>query len=332
MMIELRSALAFMVLATAAAVDEFQPSMLKALPFTKIADEIYQAEQTMRELQWKVGNSTQEKGSLQWFMATAMKELTQLTKVVMNTSSEGSLANQMQLCTNRTTAPRQTYNKTKGLKRCIELDKNLAPKLLEYEMYKLYANQVKLEELKKKIGKCQAKCPISLISQRGMQKHIKAHQAQTLDNPELNPQELMGSISRAIYNTSETITTLKDHLIKDTAAKDVLNTLTATVMGKLLQAKKGVAEIAENLETCKHVPDATHVIGATSEVMGDNPEVAYDLVKTAQERTSGSSAEVKDIHKKWKKCLKKCDRWSYDKHDWEDEEALAKAEEEEDNE
>jgi len=321
-----------MVLAAASAIEEIQPSMLKALPFTKIADEIYEAEQTMRDLQWKVGNSTEEKASLQWFMTTAMRELTQLTKVVTNTTSIGSLGHQLQACTNRTTSPKQTYNKTKGLKRCIELDRKLAPKILEAEMYKLYANQVKAGEIKKKIGQCHAKCPVSLLSQRGIQRHSQPFGAPAAapSSPEMSPQDLMGSISRAIYNTSQTITTLKDHLVKDNAAKDVLNSLTTTVMQKLLAAKKGVAEMEHQLEDCKHVPDATHVLDATQDVMADNPEVAYDLVKTAQERTSGSKADVKELRKKWKKCLKKCDRWTYDKHEWEAEEEAETAEEKDD--
>jgi len=291
------------------------PSMLKALPFTRIADEIYDAEQKARELTWKVGNSTQEKSSLQWFMASAMKELTALTKDVMNASSEGSLGFLYQECINRTEAQMPNYNQTLGLKLSIERDSALAPKMLEAEMYQLYYSQRRSQEITKDIGKCRAKCPVSFLSQRaGLRKQdVKVRKAPGSSmeraSREPNPQEMMRSIADAIYNTSQSIDTMKDHLSKDDAAKDVLKSLTSTVMSKLLSAKREVEDMTVQLEVCSHTPETTHVLDQAKDIMAMNAEVSVELVKTAQGRTKGAKQEAADLAEKLEACRKKCDVW-----------------------
>jgi len=291
------------------------PSMLKSLPFTRIADEIYDAEQSAKELSWKVSNSTAEKSSLQWFMASAMKELTQLQKVVMNATSKGSLGYQFQACVNRTEAQMPRYNTTLGLQRAIEKDGTLAPKMLEAEMYELYYAQRRSQEVIKDIGKCKAKCPVSLLKQgfhgHSVRKHVHEAPGGSLEraSKEPNPQEMMRSIADAIYNTSQSIDNMKDHLSKDSAAKDVLKSLTSTVMSKLLKAKKEVEEMSDQLEVCSHTPETTHLIDQAQDIMGMNAEVSFELVKTAQDRTRGAREEAANLDEKLEACRKKCDIW-----------------------
>lgn len=297
-------AFAFLAAMACHAAANVQP-VLKSLPFTKIADEIYAAERNARELSWKVSNSTLEKSSMQWFMASAMKELTDLTKVVLNTTSEGSLGYEYQACLNKTEAHFPKYNTTISLEKAIKKDKTLAAKLVEAEMYQLYENQVKAEELTKEIGACAAKCPVSFLATHRAAA-VRAHHV-SADPP--SPQVMMRSIADAIYNTSKSIDTMQEHLTKDAAAKDVLKALTSTVMSKLLSAKKDVEEMHVKLKVCQRTPEATHVIDQTKEVMALNPEVSADLVKSAEERTKGSKDEVTGLVEKLETCRKKCDVW-----------------------
>jgi len=303
----------FLILASVGA--KQAPSVLKALPFTRIADQIREAEQHAQELLWKVSNSSEEKSSLQWFMATAMKELTQLQQVVMNASSQGSLGYNVQACVNRTEAQMPRYNQTLGLERSIEKDKTLAPKILEAEMYQLYYAQRRSQEVTKEIGKCKSKCPVSLLQQglrgQAVRKHLHEAPGGSLEraSSQPNPQQVMRSIADAIYNTSQSIDNMQDHLSKDNAAKDVLKSLTTTVMSKLLAAKKEVEDMTVQLEVCSHTPETTHVLDQAKEVMGMNAALSFELVKTAQESTKGAKQEAAVLEKKLEACRKKCDVW-----------------------
>jgi len=291
------------------------PSVLKVLPISRIADEIYEAERSAQDLQWKVGNSTEEKSSLQWFMASAMKELTTLTKTTMNTSVEGSLSYQAESCLNRTEAKVPAYNKTKGLLKSIEDDATLAPQMLEAEMYLHFESQTRSQDLTKEIGRCEAKCPVapsSFLDVRrgrrsvGQQRQRNRPRRRGADEKP-DPQEMMKAIATAIHNTSESIDTMTDHLVKDEAAKDVLKSLTTTVMSKLLGAKKEIEDMTVRLEVCLTKPETTRLIDEAKEVLGGDPDVALEVVKKAEERTSGSKKEVADLEVKLDKCRRKCD-------------------------
>merc|ERR1719335_305583 len=80
-------------------------------PFHRIAEEIHEADKEATELQWRVANNSEEKASAQFFIATAIKELTAL-KESMNSSVSGTLAFRYETCVNRTSAKMPGYNQS----------------------------------------------------------------------------------------------------------------------------------------------------------------------------------------------------------------------------
>jgi len=273
---------------------------LKVLPFSRIATEIHEAEEAMDELSWKVGNSTQEKSSVQWFLATSMKELTNLQKVVMNRTVEGTLGWRYQRCINLTTSKEKTYNQSLTLHQAVDKDDKLAPSMVDARMYELYESQERLADLTMKLGECAAKCPASLLLSRAR----VAKKAQ--DSAVPHNREVMKSVAEAIYNTSHEIDTMKDHLRKDDAAKSVLKKLSGMVMEKLLQAKKDVQQMEKDLEVCLHTPLASHLNSAVVESMAANTEVTLEIVKAAEMQARDAKVQVDDLEVKLHACMKRC--------------------------
>jgi len=277
-----------------------RPPLMKAVPFSKIADEIHDAEVAAEELQYKVKNSTEEKASVQWFLATAMKELTNLQKVVMNRTVKGTLGYEYQGCLNRTSAKLPTYNRSLTFKEAVDQDDDLAPSTVDARMYEVYEAEQKIEELTMRLGECSAKCPLSLLSRaRAMAKRRRR------EGP--HPRELMKGVAEAIYNTSHEIDQMKDHLKKDLAAKNVLGKLSAMIMEKLLRAKEDVKQMRLDLEICKHSPSATFINDAVKEAMSEDTELSVEIVKEAADQSKDIRERVDDLEAKLQSCQKRCD-------------------------
>jgi len=289
---------------------------MKAVPFAKIADEIHDAEVAAEELQYKVRNSTEEKASVQWFLATAMKELTNLQKVVMNRTVKGTLGYEYQRCLNRTSAKLPTYNQSLTFNEAVSQDDDLAPSTVDARMYEVYESEKRIEELTMRLGECSAKCPQSLISRaRATAKRTRredpaaspAAGGAAAGSAHPHPRELMKGVAEAIYNTSHEIDQMKDHLKKDLAAKNVLGKLSAMVMEKLLKAKEDVKQMRTDLEACKHAPAATFLNGVLKEAMSEDTELSVEIVQEAAAQSKDVQERVDDLEAKLESCQKHCD-------------------------
>lgn len=315
-------------LALAAAAAPPPGSLFKVIPFTKIADEIYEAERAAEELEWKVSNSSAEKASVQWFISTAMRELTEMKKVIFNTShidnatGKPSLGREYESCVNRTSAKMPNWNASRTVAENIKADKDLAPSTVEAHMYELYTLEQKAETLKAKLGDCASKCPAaSLLAKRRSKRRLRSKTREDPaapapapgggggggNNTKPNPRELMRSVADAIYNTSKGMESMQDKLKKDKSAKDVLNSITAVVTTKLLKAKKDLAQMREDLELCRHTAGKTEIGGHLQEAMQDNTDLTQDVLAVAAAQTQGAKATVTDLEEKLATCKRKCE-------------------------
>lgn len=301
---------------------------LNIVPFARIADEIHDAETAAEELKWKIGNSTQEKSSMQWFMATAMKELTNLQKVVMNSSVNGSLGFRYEYCMNETTSHQKGWNRSLTIGEAFKKDDELAPSMVEARMYELYELEQKQKDLTMQLGECTASCS-SLISRGrkgGKAKQVLAQRSSEdkvimIEDPAAapapgpapaggggkpDPRTLMRSVAGAIYDTSKSIDHMHMHLKKDASAKAVLETMSSLVMEKLLKAKKAVDQMKQDLEVCEHTPQATRLEKTVTEAMAGNTEVTQELVGAAAGQTKEAQDEVDSLQAKLGACQRRC--------------------------
>jgi len=304
------------------------PSRAGLLPFRKIADEIMEAEKTARELTWEVGNSSAEKESVQWFMATAMKELNRMKMVTLNASSivdgKESLAFRYETCYNNTVARMPDFNDTMSLGENLRADHSAAPDAVEAKMYDVYEAQYTVDQMTTELGECEARCPLdaSFLAKKKQQRHAHVVSdvvtasagapgaapgpSSSAGQISQDPRKLMGSIADAIRNTSTSIDQMGTHLHKDRAAMDVLESITATVVEKLLNAKKSVQQMEKDLEDCIKTPAATKLHDEVTDAMTLNPEVTEDMVNAATDRAKESETEVDELRQKLDACKEKC--------------------------
>jgi len=276
------------------------PGRAGLLPFEQIAEEITEAERLALDLQWQVGNSSSEKESVQWFMATAMKELTKLKKEVLDPkkTEPPSLANKYEACYDKTVANMPAYDDSMSLGENLEKDSSLAPDALEAHMYDVYEAEFKLDELTRELGECGARCPMASLLSKS---RVNARKSIPTD-----PRKLMTHIADAIYNNSESIHHMEDHLDKDRAAMDVLESVTATVMKKLLKAKRDVETMEFELDDCLKVPAASKVNSEVRDAMAHDPGFSEELLAVATNKAAEVKKEVKELQKKVDACHREC--------------------------
>jgi len=293
-------------------------------PFSKIADEIYDAERSAEDLEWKVSNSTAEKDSVKWFMSTALKELTNLKKVVMNSSVPGTLGFKYEECTNRTGSKMPTWNQSLTFEEAMKNNTKLGPGVVEAKMYEVFKDQEKATDLTAQLGECAARCPPSSLITKA-RKQLRHGHLGLAKAPAPAPapapaggaaapagpkppshREVMRGIADAIYNTSESMDQMKLALSKDQSAKEVLQAVTSTVMMKLLNAKKAVDQMKIDLDHCLHAPAATHLGDHVVEAMAGNPEVSMDLIDSAEAKAKEAKDNLANLEAKLADCNAKC--------------------------
>jgi len=294
-------------------------------PFSKIADEIYDAEKSAQELEWKVSNSSAEKESVKFFMSTALKELTELKKVVMNSSVPGTLGFKYEECTNRTGTKIPKWNQSLTFEEAVRQDDKLGPGMVEARMYEIFKDKEKVQDLTKQLGECAARCPPSALITKA-RKQLRQRQLGLAQAPAPAPapapgggaaapakgpkppshREVMRGIADAIYNTSQSMDTMKMALSKDQSAKEVLQAVTSTVMMKLLNAKKAVAQMQQDLIACAHEPAATKLGDHVVEAMAGNTDVSMELIDSAEAKAKESQEEMATLEAKLADCNAKC--------------------------
>lgn len=306
-----------------------KPYVWQAVPFSKIAEEIMDADKTAQELEWKVSNSTAMKDSVQWFMGTAMKELTIMKKETMNETFEGSLGWKNRACLNRTTADKPTWNQSLTYGQAVQKDKKLAPGTIDASMYELYTANSDIKKLTMELGKCKAKCPtgVSLLGLAKAKITATAHRFLARapapgpapgpaagapaagPPPPPTPRQLMKDVATAIYNTSASIDAMNMALSKDKSAMDVMEKVSAVVMEKLLKAKKDMVGLEQALDACLHEPSATHLGDHVQDAMAMDAELSQELVKIAAAETKDEVAKATALKAQVADCKKKCDYW-----------------------
>lgn len=287
------------------------------------------ADRAAQELEWKVSNSTAMKDSVQWFLSTAMKELTILKKETMNETFEGSLGWKNRACLNRTTADRPSWNQSLTFGQAVVQDKKLAPTTIDASMYELYTANADIKKLTMELGKCQAKCPsgVSLLGLAKAKITATAHRFLARapapgpapgpaapapaagPPPPPTPRQLMKDVATAIYNTSASIDAMNQALSKDQSAMNVMEKVSAVVMEKLLKAKKDMVGLEAALDNCLHEPSATHLGDHVQEAMAMDAELSQELVKIAAQETQDEVAKVTTLKAQLADCKKKCDFW-----------------------
>lgn len=266
-------------------------------PFHKIADEIIQADKEATELRWRVANNSAEKVSTQFFLSTAIKELTGL-KEMMNSSVTGTLAYRYEKCVNRTSAKMPGYNQSFTRQEAMQRDESLAPGMLEAQMDALYKAQEAQTQLTKQLGECTLKCPTTSV--------LFLRRKSVLKSLAPEPVEVLRGVANAIYNTSESVDQMHLQLQRDESAQKVLQTLSTSIMNKLLQAKKDIAKMEEDLKACNHQPDAARVGDPVAEAMAGDTEVADEMVSVAQNSAKEAQDKVDILQTKLAECKRKC--------------------------
>lgn len=294
-------------------------------PFSKIADELYRAEAEAQDLEWQVANSSSEKASIQWFLATALEEIATIKKVDFNSTINGSLAFKYEECAKLTGAAMPSWDKGLTLPEAIGKDDNLAPNIVEAHMEELYEAQQEEEQLTIELGQCAADCPSSFLqahtASRALARKLMSQLAKAPapgpapapapagpppPPPPPSPKELMNAVADAIYNTSMSMGNAKEKLKKDKSAKEVLGKLSATVMGKLLQARKDMAQMHKDLDECLRKPLATHLEGHVIEAMAGDKAATMEIVQTSEAQMKTAKAMVAKLQKKLAECKLRC--------------------------
>jgi len=304
------------------------PSRAGLMPFTKIADEIHEAELSARDMSWRVGNSSAEKDSVQWFMATTMAELNKLKKETLNASAtpggQPSLAHRYEECYNMTVARMPIYNKSMTLGENLREDSSLAPSTVEAKMYDVYEAEYSVDQLTTELGECEARCPLqddgdaddaaaaSLLAHgRRLRRQVPpagapAGALAAASTASLEPQKLMTHIADAISNTSGSIEVMDTHLRKDRAAMDVLESVTSTLVEKLLKAKKDVTQMEADLKDCLATPHSTALHDEVGDAMTLNPDLTEDMVNAAAGTAKSAKQDVDSLKEKVDACKEKC--------------------------
>jgi len=284
------------------------------------------ADKTAQELEWKVSNSTAMKDSVQWFMASAMKELTILKKETMNETFEGSIGWKNRACLNRTTADKPTWNQSLTYGQAVTQDKRLAPGTIDASMYELYTAEADIKKLTMELGQCQAKCPhgASLLGLARARVTATAHRflarapapgpapapaGPPPPPPTPTPRQLMKDVATAIYNTSASIDAMNRALHKDASSMEVMEKVSTVVMEKLLKAKKDLVGLELALDHCLHEPSATHLGEHVQDAMAMDAELSQELVKVAAEETKDEVAKLATLKAQVAECKVKCDFW-----------------------
>lgn len=281
-------------------------------PFSKIAAEIRDADQEAKELEWKVANNSDEKDSAQFFLATAIQDLTALKKA-MNSSIKGTLANKYQACINRTHNQMPGYNKSLTIHDAFAKDDALAPGMLEAHMSDLYAAQEQERQLTTELGECTARCPSFLLlrGKRGLARALAKAPAPAPAPAPAGPakkdaSEVMKGFADAIYGTSKSIDKLHKTLREDDSAKQIMQTMTSAVMTKLLKAKSDMTKMEEDLQQCEHKPSATKLGDEVGAAMAGDADMALEMVKAAEKQAKDAQEKADAIEKKVADCKKKC--------------------------
>lgn len=291
----------------------------RVMPFSKLADEITAAEQEASEIEWRVSNSSAEKASIQWFLATALQEIATIKKVDFNASINGTLAKKYEECAAATGAPMPSWDQGLTLPEAIKKDKELAPSIVEAHMHELYATQEREEQLTLELGQCAASCSsfLQVKSRRlltlGLAKApapapapAPGAAAPAGPPPTPTPRELMTKVADAIYNTSMGIHQANAQLKKDESSKEMLAKLSETVMAKLLQVRKDMQQMHKDLDECLRTPLATHLEGHVIEAMAQDKSAAMEVVQSAEATTKNAKEMVANLEKKLADCKRRC--------------------------
>jgi hypothetical protein len=256
-----------------------------------------EADREATELQWRVANNSEEKASAQFFMATAIKELTGL-KEMMNSSVSGTLAFRYEVCVNRTSAKMPGYNQSFTRQQAMQRNDKLAPGMLEAQMDALYKAQAAQTQLTEELGECTIKCPTSSL--------LFLRRKSVLKSLAPEPTEVLRGVANAIYNTSQSVDQMHHQLDRDASAKQVLQSLTTSVMTKVLQAKKDIAKMEQDLKACNHQPDAARLGDSVVDAMSGDAEVADQMVSVAQASAKEAEDKVEILQSKLAECKRKC--------------------------
>lgn len=286
------------------------------IPFSKVAEEFRDALDEAHELEWRAGNSTEEKASVQWFLSTALQEMATIKKVDFNASINGTLAYKYEACAKLTGAPMPSWEEGLTLPEAIKQDDKVAPGLVEVHMHDLYETQEREEELTLELGQCAAECPPTFLSVSRLLARAPAPgpapapapgaAAPVTPPPPPTPRELMRSVADAIYNTSASMQQAQGQLKKDKASKKILADLSAAVMAKLLKVRKDMMQMHKDLDVCLREPLATHLEGHVIEAMADDKDAALEVVHTAEAQTKSAKAMVATLEKKLADCKRRC--------------------------
>jgi len=271
--------------------------LLPVAPFHRIADEINEASKEATELQWRVANNSEEKASAQFFIATAIKELTGLREK-MNATIPGTLAFKYETCVNRTSVKMPGYNQSLTRQQAMQRDDSLAPNMLEAQMDALYKAQQSQTELTQQLGECTLNCPKSSL--------LFLRRKTVMNSLQPEPIEVLRGVANAIYNTSQSVDQMHHQIQRDESAQQVLQSITTSIMSKLLQAKKDIQKIEQDLVACNHKPDAVKVGGAVTDAMSGDAEVADEMVSVAQASAKEATDKVKILEDKLAECKRKC--------------------------
>jgi hypothetical protein len=256
-----------------------------------------EADREATELQWRVANNSEEKASAQFFMATAIKELTGL-KEMMNSSVSGTLAFRYEVCVNRTSAKMPGYNQSFTRQQAMQRNDKLAPGMLEAQIDALYKAQAAQTQLTEELGECTIKCPTSSL--------LFLRRKSVLKSLAPEPTEVLRGVANAIYNTSQSVDQMHHQLDRDASAKQVLQSLTTSVMTKVLQAKKDIAKMEQDLKACNHQPDAARLGDSVVDAMSGDAEVADQMVSVAQASAKEAEDKVEILQSKLAECKRKC--------------------------
>jgi len=266
-------------------------------PFHRIADEIIAADKEAAELGWRVANNSAEKASVQFFLSTAIKELTEL-KDVMNSSVTGSLAYRYEKCVNRTSAKMPGYNQSFTRQQAMQRDESLAPGMLEAQMDALYKAQETQTRLAQQLGECTLKCPTTSV--------LLLRRKSVLKSLAPEPVEVLRGVANAIYNTSESLDQMQHQIQRDESAQQVLQSLTTSIMSKVLQAKKDIAKMEDDLKACNHQPNAARLGSPVMDAMAGDSEVADQMVSVAQASAKEATEKIEILQNKLTECKRKC--------------------------
>lgn len=135
-------------------------SRFQALPLARqFADDLTAAADRHDHLNASLTKLQTNQESLEWFVATAAKQMVDLNSVTLNASASGSLANQFQTCWDSTSAPLPPSVREKDLWETAK-DSDLTLKVVHAHLFEVYQNEVRIKRLGSELEECEQDCKL----------------------------------------------------------------------------------------------------------------------------------------------------------------------------